>query len=118
MNLEITEVSKCYKGNVWGLRDFTLRTGPGVLGLVGPNGSGKSTLMRMIATVTSPTAGKIRWQGVDIGQSPNAIRSILGYLPQDFGVYPHLNAVEFLTYLAAARGLHGKTARRRIMQLL
>lgn len=118
LNLEICGVGKCYKGNVWGLRDYTQDVAPGVLGLLGPNGAGKSTLMRIVATVTRPTNGYVKWNGIDIVESPNEIRKVLGYLPQDFGVYPNLNAVEFLQYLAAARGISGRPARKRIDQLL
>jgi len=118
MHLRIENLGKCYKGGIWGLRNFSIDLGPGVLGLVGPNGAGKSTLMRILATVTKSTEGSASWNGTDIARSPNPIRAILGYLPQDFGVYPHLNAVEFLTYLGAARGIVGRDARRRISQLL
>jgi len=118
MHLYLEDLGKRYKGDIWGLRNFSLDLGPGVLGLVGPNGAGKSTLMRILATVTKPTEGSASWNGTDLARSPNPIRTILGYLPQDFGVYPHLNAVEFLTYLGAARGIVGRDARRRILQLL
>jgi len=118
MHLRIENLGKCYKGGIWGLRNFSIDLGPGVLGLVGPNGAGKSTLMRILATVTKSTEGSASWNGTDIARFPNPIRAILGYLPQDFGVYPHLNAVEFLTYLGAARGIVGRDARRRISQLL
>ena len=118
MKLEIRDVGKRYKGDVWGIKDFTLDLAPGILGLLGPNGAGKSTLMRILATVTKATTGRVEWNGIDIAKSPNTIRKVLGYLPQDFGVYPNLNAVEFLRYLAAARGVSGRSARRRIDQLL
>jgi len=118
MRLSIDNVSKRYRGNVWGLRDLSLTLEPGILGLLGPNGAGKSTLMRIIATVTRPTSGRIVWDGVDTGRSPDVVRSVLGYLPQDFGIYPHLNAQEFLEYLAAVKGLDGRSARRRIEELL
>ncbi len=91
---------------------------PGILGLLGPNGAGKSTFMRMLATITKPTEGNITWNGTDIAKSPDTMRAVLGYLPQDFGVYPNLNAVEFLEYMAAIKGLDGKSARRRIDELL
>lgn len=74
--------------------------------------------MRILATITKPTEGEASWNGHDIAQSPENVRRILGYLPQDFGIYPNLNAIEFLSYLAAARGITGKSARRRIGQLL
>lgn len=118
MNLTATNLGKAYKGNVWGLKDFNLSFRSGVLGLLGPNGAGKSTLMKILATVTRPTEGGAAWNGFDIVSSPNRIRQVLGYLPQDFGIYPNLNALEFLTYLAAARGIVGKPARSRINQLL
>jgi ABC-type multidrug transport system ATPase subunit len=118
MKLVIDGVSKRYKGNVWGLRDFSLQLEPGVLALVGPNGAGKSTLMRILATITKPTVGRVTWNGTDIVQSPNDVRALLGYLPQDFGIYPNLNAVEFLEYIAALKGLDGQAARRRIQELL
>jgi ABC-type multidrug transport system ATPase subunit len=118
MNLEICQVGKRYKGGVWGIKDFSLEVGPGVLGLIGPNGAGKSTLMRMLATVTRPTSGHAKWNGFDVVRAPNEVRKVLGYLPQDFGVYPNLNAAEFLAYLAAARGLSGRSARARVNQLL
>ena len=94
-------VGKQYRGDHWGLREFSLKLGSGVLGLVGPNGAGKSTLMRILATISRPTEGRVTWDGEDIVQSPNELRAVLGYLPQDFGVYPHLNAVEFLEYITA-----------------
>ena len=117
MELEIADVSKRYK-NVWGLREFSLTLASGVWGLLGPNGAGKSTLMSILATVTNPTEGNVTWNGIDIGTSPDELRPVLGYLPQDFGVYPNLSAVEFLEYLAAIKGLDGKLARRRIDELL
>ncbi len=118
MKLTIEGVGKRYKGNFWGLREFSLELGPGVLGLLGPNGAGKSTLMRILATITRPTEGRALWNGTDIARSPNELRSGLGYLPQDFGVYPNLNAVEFLEYMAAVKGLDAAAARRRIDELL
>ncbi len=118
MNLTIDNLGKLYRGKVWGLRNFTLSVNDGVLGLVGPNGAGKSTLMRILATITRPTEGRFCWNGTDIGKSPDTLRAVLGYLPQDFGVYPNLTAVEFLEYLAAAKGLEGASARKRIDELL
>jgi len=118
MQLAIDGVGKQYRRDFWGLRDFSLALGPGVLGLLGPNGAGKSTLMRILATITRATQGKVLWNGADISQRPDDLRQALGYLPQDFGVYPNLNAVEFLEYLAAIKGLDGRQARRRIDELL
>jgi ABC-type multidrug transport system ATPase subunit len=116
--MDIRNVSKQYNNGHWGLRDFTLELGPGVLGLLGPNGAGKSTLMRILATITKATSGSVTWNGKDIARSPDDLRLVLGYLPQDFGVYPNLSAVEFLEYMAAIKGLDAKSARRRIDELL
>ena len=118
MELAISGVGKEYRGGFWGLKDFDLTLRPGILGLLGPNGAGKSTLMRILATVTKPTEGTVTWDGADIAGSPNDLRAVLGYLPQSFGVYPNLNAIEFLEYMAATKGLAGKAARRRIDELL
>lgn len=118
MNLEIKNLSKQYSGNVWGLRDFSLQAKSGIIGLLGPNGAGKSTLMRILATITRPTSGAVLWNGSDIRTQPRAIRAQLGYLPQEFGVYPNLNAVEFLNYMAALKGLGTSVSRKRIDELL
>jgi ABC-type multidrug transport system ATPase subunit len=118
MKLAIDRVSKNYPGKGWALRNFSLDLSPGVLGLLGPNGAGKSTLMNILATITRATEGCVTWNGVDIAKDPDAVRAVLGYLPQDFGVYPNLNAVEFLEYLAAVKGLSAADARRRIDELL
>jgi len=118
MQLLIENVGKLYRGKVWGLRGFSLTLGRGVLGLLGPNGAGKSTLMRILATVTRATEGRVIWNGGDIAKSPDSVRSVLGYLPQDFGVYPNLNAREFLEYLAAVKRIDASGARKRISELL
>lgn len=118
MEAVVNNVSKMYRGGVWGLRDFSLTLKKGVLGLLGPNGAGKTTLMNILATITSPTEGNVKWNGIDIAKHPDELRQVLGYLPQDFGVYPNLTAVEFLHYMAAIKGLPSKTARRRIDELL
>ncbi len=118
MQLVIDRVGKQYRRDFWGLRDFALELGPGVLGLLGPNGAGKSTLMRILATITRASEGSVTWNGADIAAHPDELREVLGYLPQDFGVYPNLDAIEFLEYLAAAKGLDGDSAHRRIDELL
>jgi ABC-type multidrug transport system ATPase subunit len=100
------------------LRGFSLELKPGVLGLLGPNGAGKTTLMSILATITRASEGRVLWNGTDLARDPDVLRAVLGYLPQDFGVYPNLNAVEFLEYLAAVKGLDGAAARRRIDELL
>jgi ABC-type multidrug transport system ATPase subunit len=118
MKLTISELGKEYKNGLWGLKNFSLEIKPGILGLLGPNGAGKSTFMRMLATITKPTYGSIRWNDIDIVRSPDTLRDVLGYLPQDFGVYPNLNAFEFLEYMAAIKGINAKPARKRIDELL
>ena len=118
MQLVIEGVGKKYPGRGWALSHFTLTLEPGILGLLGPNGAGKSTLMRILATLTKPSAGRVLWNGTDIARDPDAVRAVLGYLPQDFGVYPQLNALEFLDYIAAAKGLEPRAARHRIDELL
>lgn len=118
MQLDIDRLSKVYRGGVAALTEFSLKVRPGVLGLLGPNGAGKSTLMNILATVTRPSQGSVTWNGVDIAQQPNALRAVVGYLPQDFGIYPNLNPIEFLEYLAAVKGIAASTARRRINELL
>ncbi len=118
MRLKIEGVSKTYRGGVCALRDVTLSLEPGVLGLLGPNGAGKSTLMKILATITRPTAGRVLWDEADIASRPDGLRRVLGYLPQDFGVYPNLNAIEFLEYLAAVKGIEAGAARKRIAELL
>lgn len=118
MKLVIENIGKQYRRDFWGLCDFSLDLAPGVLGLLGPNGAGKSTLMRILATITKPTQGRATWNDVDIARAPDDLRAVLGYLPQDFGVYPNLNAWEFLEYMAAIKGLDGASAKRRIDELL
>jgi ABC-2 type transport system ATP-binding protein len=118
VKLCIENVGKRYSGNVWALRRFSLELNAGVLGLLGPNGAGKTTLMNILATITRATEGTVTWNGVNVASDPNGLRRSLGYLPQDFGVYPNLSAQEFLEYLAAVKGLDATAARRRIDQLL
>jgi ABC-2 type transport system ATP-binding protein len=118
VRLQIENVTKQYGREVTALRGVTLDVGVGVLGLLGPNGAGKTTLMNILSTITKPSQGIVRWNGQDISTDPNAIRRVLGYLPQNFGVYPHLTAQEFLEYLAAVKGIESRTASRRITDLL
>jgi ABC-type multidrug transport system ATPase subunit len=117
MELTIDHLSKQY-GEQVALHDLSLRCGPGVLGLVGPNGAGKTSLMRMLATLLEPTGGTIRWNGQDIRTHGQALRQTLGYLPQDFGVYPEFTGRQFLCYLAAMKGLPSNQLKRRVDELL
>jgi ABC-type multidrug transport system ATPase subunit len=116
--LELIDVGKVYRGGHRAVDRISLRLGAGMLGLLGPNGAGKSTLMRIAATVTRPTEGQVQLNGVDVVRDPDVVRRTLGYLPQDFGVYPNLTAREFLAYLAAAKALAARSARRQIDDLL
>ena len=116
--LELIDVTKVYPGGKRAVDGITLRLAPGMIGLLGPNGAGKSSLMRIAATVTRPTSGKVVFDGTDVVARPDALRRVLGYLPQDFGVYPNLSAREFLSYLAAAKGISARSARARIDHLL
>tara|TARA_R110002051_G_scaffold324635_1_gene422853 strand:+ start:46216 stop:47079 length:864 start_codon:yes stop_codon:yes gene_type:complete len=118
MKLTITNVSKRYGKATYGLKDFSLTMENGILGLLGPNGAGKSTLLKMIATVSKPTDGLICLNKNNIVKDPNYMRQQLGFLPQDFGVYPNLNAFEFLNYMAAIKGVGGSNMNKRITQLL
>ncbi|MES2265516.1 MAG: ABC transporter ATP-binding protein [Bacteroidota bacterium] len=118
MALSITNLSKQYSNQKTALSSFSIDINKGILGLLGPNGAGKSTLMKLIATISKPTGGSLLLDGTDIVQHPDAIRKVLGYLPQDFGVYPNLNAYEFLEYIAAMKGVGGKGLRKRIDILL
>jgi ABC-2 type transport system ATP-binding protein len=118
MELQIDDVSKTYADGTRAVQDLSLTVSEGLIGLLGPNGAGKSTLMQLIATITNPTAGTLRWNGTDIVEHPTVMRRVLGYLPQDFGVYPELTAAEFLDYMAALKGLPGGAAHSRIDALL
>jgi ABC-type multidrug transport system ATPase subunit len=113
--LELSSLSKRFRSGAYGVQDFSLKVAGGVLGLLGPNGAGKTTLMQMIATVTTPTTGGIRFQDRDVVAEPEWLRQRLGYLPQDFGVYDNLTAAEFLTYFGALKGV---TSRNRVGELL
>jgi ABC-2 type transport system ATP-binding protein len=111
-------ISKKFSAGNYGVRDFSLECKGGVLGLVGPNGAGKTTLMQMIATITRPSSGSIRFLDVDIAKDPDFLRRRLGYLPQDFGVYENLTALEFLTYFASLKGVHKKSRIHEMLELV
>lgn len=118
MELRTENLGLQYGSETWGVRNVDIELGPGVHGLLGPNGAGKSTLMQMITTVAEPTEGHAYWNGTDVTASPEAVRSSLGYLPQDFGVYPNLTLAEFLNYVAALRGLDSETADARVSEVI
>ncbi len=117
MELTLINVSKCY-GEKQALRNISYTFNNGVTGLLGPNGAGKSTLMRLMTTVERQTTGEILWNGESIAKNPRKLRMELGYLPQDFGIYPNMNPVEFLEYMAAMKSLSRQSAKKRIDVLL
>ncbi|HEY7127514.1 MAG TPA: ABC transporter ATP-binding protein [Ktedonobacterales bacterium] len=117
MELTIENLGKRY-GSIWALRQLSLAATPGMLGLVGPNGAGKTTLMRMIATLLEPTEGTIRWNGQDIRTHGDALRQVLGYLPQEFGIYREFSGRQFLRYLAAMKGLPKSIAHQRVDEVI
>ena len=103
--LTISGLSKTYPNGVQALSDVSLTIPTGMFGLLGPNGAGKSTLMRTLATLQEADAGSVRLGTVDVLQDKDAVRRTLGYLPQDFGVYPKVSAEELLDHLARLKGL-------------
>lgn len=115
--LEVRGLGKKY-GSVEALTGVSFSMGEGVLGLLGPNGAGKTTLLSILATVTRPSSGTFLWQGRDAVADPLAVRRVLGFLPQDFGVYERLTAREFLAYLGRLKGLRGASLSRRVGELL
>lgn len=118
MELILKNVFKKYSKDKFGVVDFSLTLNNGIIGLLGPNGAGKSTLMKMIATISNPTSGSITLDGKDIVKHPNTMRQSLGYLPQDFGVYPNLTGYEFLEFIAALKGIGGVNLKNKVLQLL
>ncbi len=115
--LEMINVTKSYKHKNAN-ENINLVLESGVYGLLGPNGAGKSTLMKQIVTVTSPTSGKILYNGKDIKSLDDEYRAIVGYLPQDFDAYKNFKAKDFLMYMAALKGMDKKTSKMRVDELL
>jgi ABC-type multidrug transport system ATPase subunit len=118
--LEVHELGKRYAGK-WALRGVSFSAGAGLVGLVGPNGAGKTTLMRILAALIRPDEGRAAWDGIQIrpgGRGGETLRQRLGYLPQNFGVYPDLSARQFLHYLAAMKGLSGVLAQEQVEKSL
>ena len=109
--LSISGLSKTYSNGVRALHDVSLTIGNGLFGLLGPNGAGKSTLMRTLATLQDADSGTILFDGKDITKNPRALRGKLGYLPQTFGVYPKIPAIELLNHLAILKGVTDRAAR-------
>ena len=118
MALTIAGLSKTYPNGVKALQDISLSIGNHMFGLLGPNGAGKSTLMRTIATLQAPDAGKIDLDGLDVLENKREVRRILGYLPQEFGVYPKVSALDMLHHLAVMKGITSKKERSEIVDAL
>ncbi len=115
MKLTIENLTKTYKNGVKAIDDLNLEIGTGMFGLLGPNGAGKSSLMRTIATLQSPDSGSIDFNGLDILNNKIEFRKTLGYLPQEFGVYPKMSANDLLHYFASLKGITNKKERKEIV---
>ncbi len=118
MHLAIRAVSKTYPNGVRALRDITLDIPQGMYGLLGPNGAGKSTLMRTIATLQEPDTGSIMLGDIDVVREKERVRRTLGYLPQEFGVYPSVSAERLLDHFAVLEGFTDRAGRRRVVEAL
>ena len=119
MTITIRELTKTYKGGVTALEGVNVEIPAGMFGLLGPNGAGKSTMIKILATLLEPTSGEVIIDGLDVSKDRRKIRSKLGYLPQEFGVYPKMKAREFLDFIARLNGISSKSDReKRVDQLL
>jgi ABC-type multidrug transport system ATPase subunit len=118
MELQIHGVSKTYSNGVRALDDVSLTIPPGMYGLLGPNGAGKSTLMRIVATLQEPDEGTVRLGDIDVLAQKERTREVLGYLPQDFGVYPKVTAEALLTHFAVLEGIMDRAARTEVVDSL
>lgn len=118
MALTITNLSKTYPNGVQALKNVSLTIGNNMFGLLGPNGAGKSSLMRTIATLQDADSGTISLDGIDVLSQKNEVRKMLGYLPQEFGVYPKLSAIDMLNHLAVLKGVTASGERREMVDAL
>ena len=118
MAVTISDLSKTYPNGVQALRNVSLTIGNNMFGLLGPNGAGKSTLMRTIATLQDPDSGSIDFDGIDVLKNKNEVRKVLGYLPQEFGVYPKISATDLLSHLAVMKGITSAKERKEIIETL
>lgn len=118
MQLTIDNVSKTYPNGTQALRDVSLTIPPGMFGLLGPNGAGKSTLMRCVATLQEPDTGTIQFGDIDVQSEQHALRRVLGYLPQEFGVYESATAEDLLDHFAVLKGIADSGERRRVVDAL
>lgn len=116
MKLKINNLSKTYSNGVKALDNLTLEIGTGMFGLLGPNGAGKSTLMRTIATLQKPDSGSIEFDGINVLENHIALRKVLGYLPQEFGVYPNMSAENLLDYFARLKGVTNSAERKTLVK--
>jgi ABC-type multidrug transport system ATPase subunit len=118
MNLRIENLSKTYPNGTRALDDVSLTIAPGMFGLLGPNGAGKSTLMRIVATLQEPDAGQVHLGDIDVLRDKEAVRRTLGYLPQEFGVYPKVTAEDLLDHFAVLKGIVDRGERRQLVTAL
>jgi ABC-2 type transport system ATP-binding protein len=118
MELQIQNLSKTYPNGVHALNDVSLTIPRGMFGLLGPNGAGKSTLMRTIATLQQPDSGAIRFGDIDVLRDKHKVREMLGYLPQEFGVYPSVSAERLLEHFAVLKGIANRKARKEVVSAL
>jgi ABC-2 type transport system ATP-binding protein len=116
--LTINGLSKTYPNGVRALKDLSLTIGNNMFGLLGPNGAGKSTLMRTVATLQDPDSGSISLDGINVLKQKNEVRRILGYLPQEFGVYPKISALDMLDHLAVMKGVTSPSERKDTVEAL
>jgi ABC-2 type transport system ATP-binding protein len=118
LSLTITGLSKTYPNGVKALKNLSLTIGNVMFGLLGPNGAGKSSLMRTVATLQDPDSGSIDLDGIDVLKQKDEVRKVLGYLPQEFGVYPKISAVDLLQHLAVMKGVTNKTERKQMVDAI
>jgi ABC-type multidrug transport system ATPase subunit len=116
--LTIAGLSKTYPNGVKALKNVSLTIGHNMFGLLGPNGAGKSTLMRTVATLQDPDSGSIQLDGLDVLAKKNEVRKVLGYLPQEFGVYPKMSALDMLNHLAVMKGVTSSKERKEMIDAL
>ena len=116
MKLKINNLSKTYKNGVKALDNLNLEINSGMFGLLGPNGAGKSSLMRTIATLQKPDSGTIEFEGINVLEDNISLRKILGYLPQEFGVYPNMSAETLLDYFARLKGISSRSERKALVK--
>jgi len=114
----IRDLKKTYPSGIQALRGISLEIGPGMFGLLGPNGAGKTTLMKIVATLLEPDSGRVEMNGVDLIARKDQARRMLGYLPQEFGLYPTLTAEQMLDYFAKLKGVMDKKQRRALIDAL